>query len=184
MKIRVNSILRESYANGPGKRAVLWVQGCARNCPGCFNPGTHDPRAGQWMETTEAAEILSSEENDGVTISGGEPFDQREALSELLSLLRRKSVPSILVFTGYSYEAIRNVPCLKDIDALICGPFQPELPPDYERFCSSANQQLILLTNRFTTEDFQNLPLEEWISDESGTLIRSGILRKEITVSS
>ena len=181
MKLRVNAILKGSRANGPGKRAVLWVQGCLRNCPGCFNPGTHDPGAGQWMGTTEAAEILTSEENDGVTISGGEPFDQPEALSELLRLLRQKGVSSILVFTGYSYETIQNLPCLKAIDALICGPFRSELPPDYDRLCSSANQQLILLTNRFMAEDFKNLPLAEWITDENGNLTRSGILRKELS---
>ena len=65
--------------------------------------------------------------------------------------------------------------CLPLIDALICGPYQQDLPPAYERFCSSANQELILLSDRYRKEDFGNLPLGEYIFDGEGNAVLSGI---------
>jgi anaerobic ribonucleoside-triphosphate reductase activating protein len=52
-RLRIHHILPASQANGPGWRAVLWLQGCTLACPGCFNPGTHTNDGGEWVEVEE-----------------------------------------------------------------------------------------------------------------------------------
>ena len=181
MDLNVHKILRGSRANGPGLRNVVWVQGCTLRCPGCFNPLTHDPKAGK-QYTAEAVcnELLSADTLcEGITISGGKPFQQPEALAELLKLLRRKNSPPILVFSGYTGTELRSdplfAPILTNVDALICGPYRKDLPPAYNRFCSSENQELILLSDRYTEADFRDLPLSEVFIDPQGAAEFSGI---------
>jgi anaerobic ribonucleoside-triphosphate reductase activating protein len=84
---------------------------------------------------------------DGFTISGGEPFDQREAVTELLSGIRKLSAADILVFTGYSYEVITpQLPSMTGlIDALITDPYD-ENEPQTLALRGSDNQRLVLLT--------------------------------------
>ena len=179
MNIQVHKILTGSSANGPGKRNVVWLQGCTFHCPGCFNPLTHDPAGGKTIPIEQLYTELTNVPCDGITISGGEPFQQPEALLELLKLIRKQSSLPVLLFSGYSYPELSNHPacsaCLPLIDALICGPYRQDLPPAYERFCSSANQELILLSDRYRKEDFGNLPLGEYIFDGEGNAVLSGI---------
>ena len=182
MKMRIHSILMGSRANGPGIRNTLWVQGCTLNCPGCFNPGTHDPAGGSQLPIQEVCSRLLDPEFpcDGITISGGEPFQQPDALFGLLKLLRAKSAPPILIFTGYPPEEIMRDPgcraCAELSDALICGPYRQDAGSDYRHFLPSRNQKLILMTDRLRNADFEDLPLREFVIDGSGDLIISGII--------
>ena len=181
MGIRIHELLRGSCANGPGIRNVVWFQGCTLSCPGCFNPLTHDPAGGREMSTEEVCSFLLSPEQpcSGITISGGEPFQQPEGLLEILQRLNASRTPPVLVFTGYPFTVIQQTQafsaCLPYIDALICGPYRKDRPPAYERFCSSGNQELILRSDRFKAEDFADLPLQEWIIDNHGFEMISGI---------
>ena len=181
MDIRIHKIVKGSRANGPGIRNVVWFQGCTLDCPGCFNPLTHDPLQGEMISAGRLCDNLldPSSPCDGITISGGEPFQQASALLSLLKLLRGMNAPPILVFSGFTESALRKnklfSSCLKHIDALICGPYRHRLPPAYERFCSSRNQKLVLLSDRYHTEDFRDLPLNEIIIDPQGNAEISGI---------
>ncbi len=181
MDVRIHNILLGSRANGPGIRNTVWFQGCTLGCPGCFNPLTHDPSGGQFITADELCKKLLDPKYpcDGVTISGGEPFMQAKALHELLRLLKEKKCSTVIVFSGYPFEKLQNdAECavsLSFIDALICGPYRKDLLPAYERFCSSSNQELILLTDRYTHADFTNLPLGEYVIDKKGNAILSGI---------
>ena len=182
MRIRIHELLRGSCANGPGTRNVVWFQGCTLGCSGCFNPKTHDPNAGKELSAADICRCLLPPDEppcDGITISGGEPFQQPEGLLELLQLLKAAHTPPVLVFSGYPYAMIQQTPafsvCLPFIDALICGPYRADVPPDYERFCSSGNQELIIRSDRITPEDFRDLPLREWIFDHHGLTVISGI---------
>ena len=181
MKIRIHKTLSGSSANGPGIRNVVWFQGCDLGCPGCFNPKTHDPNKGRAFSARHLCGMLTAPEVPccGITISGGEPFQQPAGLLKLLQELDARQSPPILVFSGYPYSKLQQNPltaaCLLHIDALICGPYRADLEPDYEHFCSSSNQKLILLSKRFSYQDFKNLPLHEWIIDSSEITI-SGII--------
>ena len=181
MGIRIHELLRGSSANGPGTRNVVWFQGCTLSCPGCFNPLTHDPKGGKELSAEEVCRFLLDADHpcDGITISGGEPFQQPESLLELLQRLHASQTPPVLVFSGYPYAIILQTPAfsvsLPYIDALICGPYRADEPPAYERFCSSGNQELVIRTDRFKPEDFADLPLREWIIDNHGLTMTSGI---------
>ena len=143
MKLRLHHFLKCSYANGPGARAVIWVQGCPLHCSGCFNPGTHNFTDGKWMEVEVLAhDILTlGQQIQGVTISGGEPLAQSEALTELLAILRMKSDLSIILFTGYAWEELPTVlpkslynpstgmpTLLYHVDVLLAGRYDQQQP--------------------------------------------------------
>src|SRR5215213_9495247 len=92
---------------GPGRRLGIWLQGCSIRCPGCISVDTWSPTQGQ--TTTEAiveALLPWLPETEGITVSGGEPFDQPQALAVLLKELRRLSPVDILVYSGYPFDAL------------------------------------------------------------------------------
>src|SRR5437867_3434145 len=107
-RLRVHAFQPYSAANGPGLRAVLWVQGCTLGCPGCFNPDTH-PRPGQVWTVDETYERIVALAGDieGVTISGGEPLQQRRPILTLLHRIRTETSLSTLVFTGYTWDELQ-----------------------------------------------------------------------------
>ena len=182
MNVRVHSFLMGSRANGPGIRNTVWFQGCTLGCPGCFNPGTHDSKAGRWFSVEQVCARLLDPNYpcDGITISGGEPFQQLPALFSLLRMLREMASPPVLVFSGYIEEEVMQDParraCAELADALICGPYCPEAGNDLKQFISSRNQKLLLMSDRFIVSDFEDLPLREIIIDEEGKLIISGLI--------
>lgn len=129
-----------------------------------------------------SAELLSGVRNvSGITISGGEPFLQKEGLLALLRTLKEQSSLPVLIFSGYEQETLRADPvcaeCLRLADALICGPFHSDEKAAPERFCSSENQRLILLSDRYRTEDFQDLPRQEMMILPDGEILQSGLTK-------
>lgn len=178
MKIRIHSIEHTSKANGPGLRAVIWVQGCTLNCPGCFNPNTHDPHGGLEIETKELVQRLLSISNsiDGVSISGGEPLQQPGAL---LDFLRRITTTqwSVLLFSGYTLQEIKQQPLGNEIlaltDVLIAGRYQKPNPSG-GALIGSCNQKIHLLTSRYRFSDFGTIPRCEAILHKDGTVTLTG----------
>ena len=84
--LNVSSTMSRSRANGPGVRAVVWVQGCTIGCPGCYSAPTHPHSANSLVEPSEVVEwILSIPDIEGITVSGGEPFEQAGALVDIIS---------------------------------------------------------------------------------------------------
>ena len=83
----MHHFLAGSRANGPGRRAVIWVQGCSLGCSGCYNPATHDTKSGEWIEVANLLGRIKAlnQEIEGITLSGGEPLQQWSAVDELSS---------------------------------------------------------------------------------------------------
>ena len=133
---------------GPGCRVGIWLQGCSIRCPGCISSDTW--AAGRGL--TDVSDVLRTitrwmPNADGITISGGEPFDQPDALTSLLVGIRTLSAADILVFTGYPLEKIGPQLSLMNglIDALVADPFdQTALQTLALR--GSDNQRLVPLT--------------------------------------
>ena len=137
---------------GPGDRFAVWVQGCNRNCPGCLASSSHAAGAGFRMAPAALAlEILLSGA-EGITISGGEPFLQADALAETVNRVRREKDLGVIVYTGYLYEELASVPgaerLLAVTDLLIDGPYVRELD-DGLSLRGSCNQRIIPLTERY-----------------------------------
>lgn len=93
-----------SSVNGPGRRAVIWLQGCTLGCRGCWNPGTHSfDHADNESPESLASWILNQPDIEGVTFSGGEPMQQAAELSLLVGELKERAPKmSIGIFTGYN----------------------------------------------------------------------------------
>src|SRR5581483_9095005 len=126
-ELRLHQFLPASRANGPGVRAVLWTQGCSLGCPGCFNPQTHSFSGGEVVAVEElfARLVGLGDRIEGVTLSGGEPLQQRPAVLSLLRRIRSETPLSVLVFTGFSWQEVQRFPevesLLACIDVLIAG---------------------------------------------------------------
>jgi anaerobic ribonucleoside-triphosphate reductase activating protein len=123
-------------------------------CAGCISPDTWERGRG----ATQVSDIVNllrawAGEADGLTVSGGEPFEQSETLAQLLRAWRSLSRKSVLVFTGYEFDQVQ--PWLGQhsglIDALMTGPFI-EGAPQTKSMRGSDNQALHLLTPLGETE--------------------------------
>lgn len=135
-------------ALGPGRRLGIWFQGCSIRCPGCISGDTWRFAQGG-IQVHEVIEHVKCwlEACDGVTISGGEPFDQPEALAELLQRLRSVQQTNVLVYSGHPREDIEHVLGQTQglIDALISDPYLSH-EPQTKPLRGSDNQRLHLLT--------------------------------------
>ena len=139
-----------SEVNGPGSRAVVWLQGCTKQCPGCFNPSSWSFEIKQLISVEKLAQkILSNPKNQGVTFSGGEPFWQAPALTELAKKVKAAGL-NVMSFTGFTLEKLqapyapaKSKELLAQLDILIDGPFVESLAinaPD--SLVSSRNQHV------------------------------------------
>lgn len=172
--IRVNRVHHPVTALGPGRRLGIWLQGCSLHCHGCISRDTWDPSAGTAMSVAklvvECASILREDPAlTGMTISGGEPFEQAQALTELLIGLKSAAasegrVFDTLVYSGLSWAKLRrrHATVLALLDAVIPEPFLAARAPG-GRWRGSANQPLRLLTT-LGRERFASGP----VSDERG----------------
>lgn len=137
---------------GPGIRYGIWVSGCHRNCPGCIAPDSHDMTKGECIDTGALAWKIIPSDAEGITISGGEPFLQAEALAELLRIVRGKRDMGVIVYTGFLLEELEHIPHAKELlsqtDLLIDGPYIQELD-DGKSLRGSSNQRVIPLTDRY-----------------------------------
>lgn len=126
--LRVGAFQERSYVAGPGCRAVIWVTGCLRRCPGCIKPEFLPFEVGEFVSIDEMAKmVLAIEGLEGVTYSGGEPFEQAVPLANLSRMLKSAGL-SIAAYSGYRYEAlcadrIRFGPLLDELDVLIDGEY-------------------------------------------------------------
>lgn len=136
-------------ALGPYKRYALWVQGCNKRCPGCISPDAQPLDGGCSVDTNDlASEILSLSDLEGITISGGEPFLQQEALCELIDLVRAKKDFGVIIYTGMKYSEINNSPLAQRCDLIIDGEYIEELNDD-KSMRGSSNQNAVCITDRY-----------------------------------
>lgn len=149
--IRLAGISYESLVNGPGIRRVLFSQGCAHNCDGCFNKETHDFNGGSLMDMDEIIKaIIDSPFIKGVTFSGGDPWDQADKFAYIAKKLKEKYI-NIWSYTGYTFEYIIEnrdkrkgwSDLLNMVDVLVDGKFQLNNKKDHLRYKGSSNQRII-----------------------------------------
>ncbi|MBP0028995.1 4Fe-4S single cluster domain-containing protein [Roseofilum sp. Guam] len=155
--LNIMGYVDESEVNGPGCRAVVWVQGCTRTCSGCFNPASWSFEINQLISIDTLAEkIASNPRNQGVTFSGGEPFWQAPGLANLARQLKAKGF-NIMSFTGFTVEQLRakGAPegaqeLLDQLDILIDGPYIESLAIHSPTSpVSSSNQRVHILNPEF-----------------------------------
>ena len=148
--LNIMGYVDESEVNGPGCRAVVWMQGCLRECPGCFNLNSWSFEINQLMAVDTLVEKITSNPNhEGVTFSGGEPFWQAPALANLARQVKARGL-NVMSFTGFTLEKLQSeyAPAgtqdlLAQLDILIDGAYIQSLAinsPDSP--VSSSNQRV------------------------------------------
>ncbi len=147
--LQVAGFLEHSTVNGEGFRSVLFLSGCPHHCPLCHNSEMQNSNYGEQVDYDA---ILKRIEKvlpliDGLTLSGGEPFMQVQALIPFLEYIRSKWHLSVWCYTGYTYEDICQNPLhkelLKFIDVLIDGPFVASLKDVNLKYRGSSNQRIL-----------------------------------------
>ena len=143
-------IRKYDVANGPGIRTTIFVTGCTHKCPNCFNEEYQDFDFGDpWTqrETDEVIEDLKLDEVKGLTILGGEPFQNEVDLLQVLRDIKKEVQKDIWIFSGYTYEEILKdqdkKKLLEECDVLVDGRFVEALKDLSLRFRGSSNQRII-----------------------------------------
>src|SRR5262245_23982306 len=107
MRLRIGARASATECEGPGRRYALWVQGCRIRCPGCCNPHFFAERGGRSVSPRQIIdEVCAARDIEGITLLGGEPFDQAAALAEVARGARDLGL-SVMSFSGYRLEDLR-----------------------------------------------------------------------------
>lgn len=141
--LNINDYIEESVTDGPGVRLVLFLQGCPHHCKGCHNPQTWD-FVDKYKITNEAV-VEMLEYNPlirGITISGGEPMCQDDELWTLLKRLKELDY-STIVYTGYTYDDVKDNKSIPYIDYLVDGRFDITKKSLDCLYRGSTNQRII-----------------------------------------
>lgn len=145
-------------AEGPGRRAALWVQGCNKRCRGCCNPAYLQLTERELVSASSVLDWLRNAHHahdlEGVTFLGGEPMLQAQGLAFVAQGAQSLGL-SVMVFSGYTKNEldVLRLPgvdqLLRYTDVLVDGPFEANLPEQSRRWVGSTNQQFNYLTERY-----------------------------------
>lgn len=145
----INKIQFPVTALGFGRRVGIWTQGCSIGCPGCVSRDTWATHPEDFVEIEEVAQAYFRwPDADGVTISGGEPFEQVEALELLVKITRESYSGDILVFSGFEFEELekRHSKTLALLDIVVAGPYRADAGNELT-LRGSDNQTIHLLSD-------------------------------------
>ena len=184
MFIRIRRFLPETKVEGPGNRACIWVQGCSIQCPNCAVPESWPTSGGEEVEVEELAQkIFGIPDIEGITFSGGEPFDQAESLASLGHIVQEEGL-SVVTFTGYTLENIQNSidPGWQDLlsvtDLLIDGPYVLEESDPNVLWVGSSNQRYHFITPRYRHLKYELSNISNRIEvriQEDGSILVNGM---------
>lgn len=155
MELNLYRIAYPVTSLGPDSRIVIWVAGCRKRCGGCISPEMQEPSSGRMIKVKFLLKHLLKINHvvDGITISGGEPFEQAEALTALLKeISKNRPEWNIMVYSGYELLEVfgkynRSFNIFKYIDVLIDGEYQKDVPSEHP-LTGSGNQKIYYLTKR------------------------------------
>lgn len=149
--IRLAGIAENSLVNGKGLRKVFFSQGCSHHCEGCFNQHTWEFTGGRMFDMDELVQKVKDEPFlDGVTFSGGDPFQQADKFAYLAKKLHEANI-NIWAYTGYTFEELMKLaqtnPHIKqminNVDVIVDGRFMKDKMSENLKYCGSSNQRVI-----------------------------------------
>lgn len=138
------AIIENEHLYGPGKRLLIFLQGCSLHCKGCINKHLWDFGKGKDITAEELLAICKDQNVEGITLHGGEPLDQADGLFEIVNLLKKNGF-SIILFTGYNKKELKGkqLSVWNKADLIVCGRFIEEKKNLYMQFRGSTNQRII-----------------------------------------
>lgn len=144
-KVKIAGIEKNSVVDGEGIRYVIFVQGCSHKCIGCHNASTWNPFKGEWTDLAQLCINLNSLSPyyDGITLSGGEPFEQEEACVYIAKYAQSKNL-SVWCYTGYDLNELppQKHPLFRYIDVIVSGPYIEDLKTSDFPYIGSSNQHI------------------------------------------
>jgi len=182
--MNIAHIETNSFIYGPGCRFVIWVQGCSLHCKGCWNKDMWAFGKATEYSLDEIMSLIKSHlsQIEGVTILGGEPFDQYSELLQLSKQIKYLNL-TLMIFTGYEDEELFNG-LYYDIfdlaDILITGRYVEELRNIDQQWIGSTNQKIHFLTNKYDASIIENGNYLEISIDEFGKETILGFPEKEV----
>lgn len=179
MKINIHQLEKSSTLLGPDKRYLIWLQGCDKNCKGCMSQLSRKRDIFHYMEVDDLIEDILKQDVEGITISGGEPFLQVDALTELVKKVKNHGL-GVIVYTGYLYNDISHLEVMKYIDVLIDGPYVEELNMNNDSLRGSSNQRVIALSDRYDMSIYQNHKRKAEIKFDKDNIHLIGVPSKEV----
>jgi len=154
--LRVAQVIPRTESEGPGWRFAVWTQGCTLRCRGCCNPEMFSAEGGKLEDVRELAERAAASDVEGVSLLGGEPFEQAAGCAAFATAARGLGL-SVMVFSGYTLEELRARPdastLLAECDLLVDGRFERDKLDTSRRWIGSSNQRLHFMTTRYDEAD-------------------------------
>jgi anaerobic ribonucleoside-triphosphate reductase activating protein len=151
-------------AEGPGPRFAVWLQGCPLGCEGCCNPEMQASEGGERVPALELAgrlhEAAARHALEGLTLSGGEPFEQARGAAVLAGAARTAGL-GVWVFSGYTRRELEERALLDDgvaallgaCDVVVDGRYDHRAPERRRRWIGSRNQIVHALSGRYRLDD-------------------------------
>ena len=159
-----SKIVSYDICNGTGWRVSLFVSGCSRNCPGCFNPQTHDPCFGQKFTEKTKQLIFNELDKDkisGLSLLGGDPMypaNRKEIIEFCKEVKEKYPNKDIWMWTGYLLDELLEEASagqiFRYVDVVIDGPFKQELKNPELKWMGSSNQVMWTIRKEKSTDDF------------------------------
>ncbi|PPJ00181.1 radical SAM protein [Nocardia nova] len=155
--LRIARVLHRTTSEGPGIRTAVWVQGCSIRCRGCINPHLFSTRGGYDIAPANLIDEVKDTGGEGITILGGEPFDQPSDCADLAEVAQNAGL-GVIVFTGYRHETLAargpdELRLLANTDCLVDGPYEADRPENQRALVGSTNQRFLHLTDRYSDYD-------------------------------
>lgn len=164
-------IRKYDIANGPGVRTTIFLTGCTLNCKNCFNKEYQNFHFGKVFDDNafdEVMDCLSDANIHGLSVLGGEPFDNLAGLKDFIQKVRAKSEKDIWVYSGYTFEELLEkdgaMDVLKNIDVLVDGRFVEDLKDLKLKFRGSSNQRIIDMKR--TLEEDEILLMDKYMKED------------------
>ncbi len=181
MKIlRLANTQSNSHIYGPGNRFVIWTQGCSLECPGCWNKEFWSFDAGYDQSVDELViDIKKNDEIEGITILGGEPLEQSEAILSLIKTIKHYGL-SVMLYTGFEEEELNNtqLECINLSDIVIMGRYIASLRDTSLRWRGSSNQQIKLISDVYSDLEIDEREEVEVTLDPDGKVSMVGYPQK------
>ena len=155
----IDRIISPIETLGPGKRLVIWTRGCGKHCKGCANPELWETIESKNYDVKKVIDIIKQvykdTQFDGITISGGDPLEQKDEMLFLLEQLN-EITDDIIVYTGYEFHELENLWSENDlkrlknsIAILIDGPYVEEKNVPEAVMRGSSNQEILFFKDKY-----------------------------------
>ena len=173
-------VVENEHLYGPGKRLLLFTQGCSLRCKGCTNQHLWEFGKGKDVTTTEILNQL--DDLEGITLHGGEPLDQAKAINKLIKEIKLRN-KTVVLFTGYTYKELDSIQRQAWLcsDIVISGRYEEKKRNIYLQFRGSTNQKVFTHKGKYKNykiKDGQTVAILSF--DEHGEMQSRGFRTEEL----